>query len=1246
MKYPLRHISVRVPWHDQAWNGHVCKEPSRNTACLCLRNIADNKNDAFEDTIAGKSIEELPENQHPPCVKERGTFMSPFGFTRHHEHPYSKTSNDTHAHFKSTPLHFSAYSAAGLPFRWMQRDFVWGKQSKDEDIRGLVEDYPLKNVVEEREPKLSFNTSWVQEAENHKELLNCFWNHVKPEESLVFFYAKQTPLTEEPVRRVIVGVGRVNHLGPLTEYEYEGNPPSDALRSLLWERMVGHSIRPDHKDGFLMPYHAALEKAKIDPDFDPSEVVAYAPADRFVEFSYATEHVSPDGALAALLEVHDALGRAAGHLEGNFSKEQKWVEAEISRLWKQRGPCPGLGAVLGAMGVPFGSFVANHVVEEVGTESDPWPQVEKCLLSPDENLPADLGIRIDAIIGKSWNRLSDIRKAYIRLLSRFDLSLEQAQALYSIESREEVGIEIADGAFVENPYLLFEATRHQLNNIQVSVETIDRGVFPKDPIRSQVPVPAPSALRSGIDERRIRALTVNRLEHYAKQGHTLQPRKTIISDIRNLPLDPRCEVTSDTIEVAEDECFGDEIACFRLPDESWAYQLRRLTTCGTLIKKTIQKRINGAKHEITADWSALLNAALNKSEDEETISERDKRARLEKVAALPVLANSRVSVLIGPAGTGKTTLLSALVREETIASGGVLLLAPTGKARVRMQEQIGNRSFSAQTIAQFLSGSGRYDGSGLGYRLTGDPGDKIAETVIIDECSMLTEEMLAATLEALAGMKRLILVGDHRQLPPIGAGKPFYDIVHHLKPENIDGLVPKVCAESCYAELTVSMRFAEAEGGRDDIRLASWFTEGKSAQGDDDVLGLLAGNRTSAHLEIIRWNSVEQLHQSIIDVLAKEFPGEGTVDETSFGLSLGGKEHNGYVYFNKGEAGKQAENWQLLTPVRQNGWGVSEINRMLHSKLKESTLNSARKHRSRVIPKPAGSEQIVYGDKVINNRNQRRRVWPKDGLGMLANGEIGMVVGQWKKFNPSILHVEFSTQGGYTYSFFPSEFSDEGSPDLELAYALTIHKAQGSEFGTVFLVLPRNRRMVTREMLYTALTRQKTKVVLLCEGEPVELLGLRNDRFSETKTRLTNLFKAPEIVEFDGAYLDANLIHQTARGELVRSKSEVIIADHLHRHGLDYRYEQKLQLGSDIRIPDFTIEDDDTGITYYWEHCGMMNDPEYVRRWEAKKSLYREHGILPQGEGGGPKGTLIETFDDTNGGISSKSIQELIDLIF
>ena len=106
--------------------------------------------------------------------------------------------------------------------------------------------------------------------------------------------------------------------------------------------------------------------------------------------------------------------------------------------------------------------------------------------------------------------------------------------------------------------------------------------------------------------------------------------------------------------------------------------------------------------------------------------------------------------------------------------------------------QTSHDNIRAYTLAQFLTRSGRYDGAAQRYILTGKPAEAAGRTVIVDECSMLTEEMLAALIEALTGIDRLILVGDRRQLPPIGAGKPFIDIIMWLKPEEFTQGSPKV----------------------------------------------------------------------------------------------------------------------------------------------------------------------------------------------------------------------------------------------------------------------------------------------------------------------------------------------------------------------------------------------------------------------------------------------------------------------
>ena len=110
----------------------------------------------------------------------------------------------------------------------------------------------------------------------------------------------------------------------------------------------------------------------------------------------------------------------------------------------------------------------------------------------------------------------------------------------------------------------------------------------------------------------------------------------------------------------------------------------------------------------------------------------------------------------------------------------------------------------------------------------------------------------------------------------------------------------------------------------------------------------------------------------------------------------------------------------------------------------------------------------------------------------------------------------------------------------------------------------------------------------------------------------------------------------------MRSKSELIIADKLHSAGIDYSYERRISLNGVERYPDFVIEDDDSGETWYWEHLGMMSVPAYRQRWEKKLAEYKAAGILPIEEGGGEAGNLITTEEYEGQGFNSQLIDEIV----
>jgi len=1222
-RYPLRHLSIRVPWHDRAWDGTVCQNPTLNGACLRLKRIADNRNDTAEEAVAGRSLADLEEEQWPCCVNERAMFMASFEYTRHAKHPYRETSPDSHGHLLPTPLRHPPYSAPAVPFAWM----------RSKCMPDYAKDYGI-DVDPGREPDLGFHTEWVQDVDNQSALLQCFFHHAVPRQSLCFFYAKQVPFVEDS-RRVIVGVGRVTHVGSATEYKREGNSP---LRSLLWEHMVQHSIRPDFKDGYLLPYHAALQKKEQDSSFDPATLVAFAPEDKWDEFSYACEHVGHDGAIASLLACAAALEKAKEQLPGPWDRCLKWTHDRIGELWQMRGPCPGLGAALCAFGMAYGTFVAREIELKVGDNEDPWPVVNEVLESPNAHLSPEVARHIDRTIAAKWRALPDERRSLLKLLSRFNITPAQAETLYVPEVREKCGINCADGDILGNPYLVYELTR--LTADPVSVWTADRAIFPDPVIAEKHPLPEPSALEGSVDPRRVRALTVNRLETATSAGHTLLPQKDVILQIRELELEPACKVDADMLVVAEPE-FEGVVEKTQLDDGRPAYQLQRLSKCGSMIRDAVQRRLEGKRHPVQADWPGFVDDQLGDTGKDDP---QEKRAREEKAAALQELAESRFSVLIGRAGTGKTTLLSMLCSHSDIA-GKVLLLAPTGKARVRM-EQISKRQgldVKGYTIAQFLLPTGQYDPETGRYRLTGRKSEERPETVIIDEASMLTEEMLAAILDALKGTQRLILTGDPRQLPPIGAGRPFVDIVTQVAPEHPEALFP--CVSQGYAQLTVQRR--QAGKVREDLQLAEWFSGTPLPPGEDEVFDRIIADGASEHVRLVRWDTPEDFRRRLIEVLCEELSLDGPQDVKGFDQSLGGTLVGGYMYFNHGAA-RLVEDWQVLSPVRQLAHGVSEINRLVHKQFRENMVEFAQRKRCRKIPKPAGPEQIVYGDKVINVRNHGRKfVRPEDGAARyVANGEIGVTIGQFRsknmKFPPTSLKVEFSSQQGFEYEYRSYEFSEEGEPLLELAYALTVHKAQGSEFGLVLLVVPNPCRLLTRELLYTALTRQQERMVILHQGAAADLKSYASDGLSETAQRLTNTFRAPKPHDIEGRFFEDRLVNLTSRDEFVRSKSELIIAEKLIEAEVDYVYEKPLAIAGTTRYPDFTIEDEETGDLFYWEHCGMLFDPDYAERWQRKLEWYKHHDILPHELGGGKNGTLIVTADSQSGGISAPDITHII----
>ena len=199
-----------------------------------------------------------------------------------------------------------------------------------------------------------------------------------------------------------------------------------------------HTLRPNFQDGFLMPYHALLQRIGEGAPLHLPDYVAFAPEEHRGEFSYATEHVTGDAALGALEEMRRCLVRCAEVVPGPWERVQSWINDRIIEVRRQRGVCPGLGAALTAFGMPLGEIVAAALTSDIGDEEDPWQRVEKCF-TDSKTLPAPLRSQITVSLQSKWKHLSKARRVFLRLVSRLALTADQAVMIWQADERGQTG---------------------------------------------------------------------------------------------------------------------------------------------------------------------------------------------------------------------------------------------------------------------------------------------------------------------------------------------------------------------------------------------------------------------------------------------------------------------------------------------------------------------------------------------------------------------------------------------------------------------------------------------------------------------------------------------------------------------------------------------------------------------------------------------------------------------------------------
>jgi exodeoxyribonuclease V alpha subunit len=398
------------------------------------------------------------------------------------------------------------------------------------------------------------------------------------------------------------------------------------------------------------------------------------------------------------------------------------------------------------------------------------------------------------------------------------------------------------------------------------------------------------------------------------------------------------------------------------------------------------------------------------------------------------------SIITGGAGTGKSYTLDAIVSYSKMVGHEVLLAAPTGKAARRMSESIGDK-IEAKTIHRLLE----YSPIEGGFQR--DESNKLeADLIVIDEFSMVDVSLCYALVSAIDFNKtRLVIMGDHNQLPCIGCGNILKDAIDN-------NLLPTV-------ELTQTMRQS----------------------------GVLKKNCTEVLGGTVAKTEIDDLTKWIVFRLSRQTPNEGgSPDVLGKLMSLFKNkrfEKNGFDYF---------KDVQVLSPQKKGPLGTVELNKLLQQ-YHQAHLGLY----IDLIPegKPA---KLMVGDKVIQNRNNYNLE--------VMNGTLGIVMGETVNGDgDDCFNIEFETGVTCEIAKKSKEFRDIG-----LAYALTVHKVQGSEFPcTVVICHKLHTYMHHRNLLYTAVTRARKSCIII--GDRWGIMNCAKHQKTEKRRTFLPVFAAKSL---------------------------------------------------------------------------------------------------------------------------------------
>ena len=1079
--------------------------------------------------------------------------------------------------------------------------------------------YELKKRHPEfsEDEKAPFQNSWVYGYALQMDILNWFKSNIEGGSSIAVMYCKDINPVDEDSRRLIVGIGEIVKVHNIKTYDSTAD-----YTYPFWDIIMEHSIRPDlsNSNGFILPYNeylsipeetiiakAGISKAEALNEIKISWENLGCSQTMLKELSYGCEYISDQNILIILTKARKCIENIKKHkLVGKelaWDKQLRWIDSQIKKVKQMMGPFPSFAEALRSIGVDYAYLIEQDLRANgfCGVKDNPWESFEK-LISGDIKIDnAVYNIEIKDY-HKTWGYLSIDQKETLKLLSRFTgIDSEMIEHwISSVTNMENVK---------NNPYIICEGGTdiECIYDTGITPAMIDLGIMKDVDIQGEWVPEKPSLVSTPLDIRRLRAFTICKLREQLDLGDTLLSISEVEDYLKSILENEKVRLLLGTIRGNNRDFMAERLQYL---DEK-AIQLKEYYVIEQFLRKCFEQRAKKCvKNSVSENWDSLVEGI----DGYDPSNERSKSAAQDQIRALKMFSNKRLSVLTGAAGTGKTTIVKAFLNSEQIKRDGVLLLAPTGKARVRLASMSETRN--AQTIAQFLCSRGLYDFKTMRNIVPGANYQKYNEaaTVIIDECSMITSFDFYVLLKSLdlVAVKRIILIGDPNQLPPIGAGKPFSDLCNYLSSSDDESL------KGAITQLNTIVRTIKS--GESDVQmLASWFS-GKILQKDADmVFDKIIDNKLNSDLSVYYWTDENDIKEQLNEVLEKELTYSGKTLDDRIKCTLGLDNINNAV-----KHPELVERMQVLSPVKNPLWGTYQINLYFQEWLRQNK-NS---FKTSIHP-----NNYYYGDKIIQLKNDSKPSYPGNNKVQLSNGQIGFV----KYADKDTAQVVFSGLPNMTFYYNPMH-SEENNSQIDLAYAITVHKSQGSDFDTVIVVLPKSGKILSRELIYTALTRAKVKLILLIQDDISWLRGYTQPQTSVLALRNSNMFTFTVREERNSIPFAEGLIHRAKKkGLIVRSKSELIIADHLYNEGIEFEYEKLLEEGGHRFIPDFSFEDA-SGDRIIWEHLGMLDVPAYRQAWEKKKELYKEIGFI-EGE------NLFVTQDHENGSFYSQDVINVIEKI-